>query len=156
MGRELRPTPASDIQWTDNLGFSSADVARALGAKKNLNTAPGPDSFKADVWRKVPAVMLHCLAGCFTICMKHGIFPSRWKMADLVLIPKGEVSPGELPRVRPICLLDEVGKTFERLIAMRLLEFMNGCCPLADCAELQFGFRKRRSRCPAICEEDRG
>lgn len=93
--------------------------------------------------------MLHCLAGCFTTCMKHGIFPSRWKIADLVLIPKGESTPGELPKVRPICLLDEVGKTFERLIASRLLEFMNGS-PLADCAELQFGFRKMRSTIDAL------
>lgn len=74
----IRPIPLPNTQWTDDLGFSSADIARALGEKKNPNTAPGPDGFKAVVWKKVPAVMLHCFAGCFIVCMKHGIFPSRW------------------------------------------------------------------------------
>lgn len=93
--------------------------------------------------------MLHCLAGCYTTCMKHGIFPSRWKIADLVLIPKGESTHGELPKVRPICLLDEVGKTFERLIASRLQDHMRDS-PRADCADHQFGFRKMRSTVDAL------
>lgn len=89
-GREFQPAPLPDFQWVDGLGFSSADVARALQDKRNPNTAPGPDGLKAAIWKKVPAAMLHCLAGCFTTCLKHGIFPARWKVADLVLIPKGE------------------------------------------------------------------
>lgn len=47
-GRELQPVPMPEVQWTDDLGFSSADVARTLEEKRNPNTAPGPDGFKAE------------------------------------------------------------------------------------------------------------
>lgn len=46
--------------------------------------------------------------------------PRTWKKANLVLIPKGKISGIRLPKVRPICLLNEIGKTFERVIADRI------------------------------------
>ncbi|CAK1584094.1 unnamed protein product [Parnassius mnemosyne] len=57
--------------------------------------------------------------------------------------------PADSPSAyRPVVLLDEVGKLFERVIANRLAEHLAGTGP--DLAEHQFGFRKRRSTMDAI------
>lgn len=49
---------------------------------------------------------------------------------------------------RPICLLDEAGKTLERIMASRISEHLETVGPdLADC---QFGFREGRSTIDAI------
>ncbi|KMQ86282.1 reverse transcriptase [Lasius niger] len=56
---------------------------------------------------------------------------------------------GGLPKVRPICLLDEVGKTFERVIADRLIEWLDRN-PEINLSKNQFGFRKQRLTCDAL------
>lgn len=88
----------------------------------------------------------------FNICLVDGIFPKIWKKANLVLIPKptkaGMPEP-EIPKVRPICLLDEMGKAFERILVMRIQRWQEEH-PERGLAENQFGFRKHRSTCDAI------
>lgn len=56
-------------------------------------------------------------------------------------IPKGPSQDSELPKVRPICLLDEIGKIFERVIATRIKVWMDEN-PHAQLSEHQFGFRE--------------
>lgn len=61
---------------------------------------------------------------CFAMCLSKGEFSEDWNRAKLVLIHKGEQQKeekkDELPKVRPICFLDEVGKAFERIINNRI------------------------------------
>ncbi|KMQ81590.1 reverse [Lasius niger] len=82
--------------------------------------------------------------------MKEGVFPVCWKNANLVLIPKEDKgSITGLPKVRPICLLDEVGKTFERVIADRLLDWLESNADVNLSAN-QFGFHKQISTCDGL------
>lgn len=95
-------------------------IVRFVVKRPVRNSAPGPDSVKAIVWKKVPPIILH-LANLFTICMREGIFPTAWKRATLVLIPKGLTQDlTDAIKARPICLLDEIGKILERIIADRI------------------------------------
>lgn len=67
-----------------------------------------------------------------------------------MLIPKvGKSVDTALPKARPICLLDKLGKSFERIIADRLLAWRQEI-PARDLSENQFGFRKKRSTCDAL------
>ncbi|XP_073967380.1 uncharacterized protein [Choristoneura fumiferana] len=88
------------------------------------------------------------LRALFTSCLREGQFPKRWKIGRLVLLQK-EGRPADSPSAyRPIVLLDEVGKLFERIIASRLVKHMTDEGPdLADC---QYGFRCGRSTVDAI------
>lgn len=81
--------------------------------------APGPNGLKAKTWM-APMIINEQLAKVFTLCLQEGKFPSKWKTAKLVLIPKGAGDGNEI-MARPICLLDEDGKIFERVIAGRIL-----------------------------------
>jgi len=66
-----------------------------------------------------------------------------------VLIPKGPSEPGTMIKARPICLLDDIGKIFERVIADRLNSWLNDN-PVFSLSENQFGFRIARSTIDAL------
>jgi len=83
------------------------------------------------------------LGHIFNMCLRQRAFPPEWKKASLVLLPKEGKEAGTPSAYRPICLLDEVGKIFERIIANRLVRHLSqGECNLH---EEQYGFREGRS-----------
>jgi hypothetical protein len=66
----------------------------------------------------------------------------------MVLLLKEEKPAGTPSEYRPICLLDEADKLFERIIVARLRQHLSRTGPdLADC---QYGFREARSTIDAI------
>lgn len=67
-----------------------------------------------------------------------------------MLIPKRKNSAaGGIIRARPICLLDNIGKLIERIIADRLLQHMEDM-PATDLSDRQFSFRRGRSTVDAL------
>ncbi|KMQ90925.1 reverse transcriptase [Lasius niger] len=72
-----------------------------------------------------------------------------WKRANLVLIPKGVAANDSLLKARPICLLDELGKAFERVIAARMQDWMDNN-PESGFSVFQFGFRRHRYTVDAL------
>lgn len=88
------------------------------------------------------------LRNSFLKCLRVGLFPKIWKEGRLVLIRKPS-KPEELPSsYRPICVLNKVGKIFERIIAQRIETHLNEIGP--NISGDQFGFRKSRSTVDAI------
>ncbi|KMQ88705.1 reverse transcriptase [Lasius niger] len=106
-------------------------------------------ALRPHLWKRVPDCMLANVTACFNLCLNEGVFPTEWKKAGLVLILKEATPDEELPKVRPICLLDEVGKTLERVIACRMEEYMKENHRFG-LSENQFDFRKQRSTCDAL------
>lgn len=80
--------------------------------------------------------------------MREGKFPPAWKEANIVLFPKGGKPRDQPSAYRPICLLDEVGKIFERIICDRLVWHLSREGPNLN--EDQYGFRAGRSTVDAI------
>lgn len=82
--------------------------------------------------------------------MVTGRYPKKWKKAILVLLPKGEGrGPSGTPKTRPGCLLNEVGKLYERI----LVSHIKGHMELQGSKKLstrQFGFREKRSTMDAL------
>lgn len=56
-------------------------------------------------------------------CLREEHFPLTWRRAKLVL-RKESKPPYSLLAYKPICLFDEVGKLFERVIANRIVEHL--------------------------------
>lgn len=132
------PSPRiGDFQWEEHWNILSGETGetfRFLKEREVCNTAPGPDGFKATLWKKVTDKMVNRVTACFNSCMREGVFPVSWKRANLVLIPKAGKS---------------FEKTFERIIAERLLDWMREN-PEMDLSDSQFGFRKKSSTCDAL------
>lgn len=66
----------------------------------------------------------------------------------MVLIPKLGKALTQLSVFRPICLLDEMGKLFEKVLVARLTRHLPGEKP--DLHEKQYRFRAGRSTVDAI------
>jgi len=78
----------------------------------------------------------------YSRCLAEGVFPKQWKRAKLVLLRKGDKPLDDPSSYRPLCLLDCLGKLFEKIIDNRLRTYFDESGCLAD---QQFGFRKGRS-----------
>lgn len=112
--------------------------------KMKTGKAPGLDGVPMEVIKKIeeiaPTVMLRPINGI----LKEQSFPSNWKKAKLVLIPKG--NPEDM-KLRPICLLSSFGKLYEGLVRDRMEKELEATGGLSD---NQYGFRKGRSTIQAV------
>jgi hypothetical protein len=94
------------------------------------------------ILKKLPTLCIQYLTQFFNAILLRCYFPSQWKVAQIILIPKPGKPPHQLSTYRPISLLPIASKVFEKLFLKRLL-------PLVEHANLipnhQFGFRPRHS-----------
>jgi len=138
--------------WNEEWSISVEEICNTI-RKKKRNTAPGPDGITVRMWRKVPGRMVE-VTKIMNKLLKAGIFPNKWKVARLVLIPKGKQDEAEIPKARPICLIDDVGKYLERIIGERIDNWMDYMyergCAFRAIGKHQFGFRKNRSTIDAL------
>lgn len=58
----------------------------------------------------LPSEAVEMLASVYSRCLQEGVFSAIWKTTVLVLIPKSGSEMESVPKVRPICLLIELGK----------------------------------------------
>lgn len=136
------------IVWAPEWEVSAeklADVVRKMGSAKK---APGPDGIPGRVWVVVMGVLGARLQRLFNAYLREGEFPSPWKRARLVLLQKAGKPVDSPSAYRPLCLLDKVGKIFERILFARLVRHLSAVGP--DLNENQFGFRAVRSTLDAI------
>ncbi|XP_050561732.1 uncharacterized protein LOC118274342 [Spodoptera frugiperda] len=146
----VRDSPSLPLpsDWSSDLGVTEGELGRAVRRMSVRNTAPGPDGVPGRVWALVMHALGNRLRRLFDSCLQTSVFPIPWKEAGLVLLKKQD-RPAESPSAyRPICLLDEVSKLFERVIAERLVEHLSRVGP--DLSECQYGFRQQRSTIDAI------
>ncbi|CAG4939554.1 unnamed protein product [Colias eurytheme] len=140
----------NDEPWTHELDVTESEMDMAIRRLSARNCVPGPDGIPGRAWALALTVpeLKHRLRSFFSKCLKAGIFPLSWKESKLVLIKKPDRPEDSPSAYRPICLLDEIGKLFERIIAARLYEHL--CDSGPDVSDRQFGFRRGRSTVDAI------
>lgn len=144
-----RPVCRPPIAWRDEQDVSYAEMYELVKKRLARNATLDPDNIKSTVWKGVPEIILAHLANIVILCLRKGAFSDMWRRAILVLIPKGNSGPGLEIKTRPICLLDEVGKTFKRVIAFRINRWMDDH-PESALSRSQFGFRRDRSTVDAL------
>ena len=103
-------------------------------------SAPGEDGITSTMLRNLYRKSLSYLTRLFNHLLRRGLFPNTWKRAKVIPIPKPNQPASDPNSYRPISLLSTVGKLFERLIARRLISFVNQQLLLP---QEQFGFRKK-------------
>ena len=122
------------------------EISKAFKRKRKRFVTPGMDG---KVFDSFANAMSEEVQEIYRMCLPRGIFPSEWKQAELILIPKpgkkGDISPSAY---RPICLISEVGKIFEKIIVNGILEHLENVGP--NISHRQYGFRKGRSAIDAI------
>lgn len=120
---------------------SICEVQNILSSLKP-SKSPGFDNVSNVLLKKLPFKALKLLVMIFNSCIKLNYFPNKFKNAKVVAICKPNKSKNDPNSYRPISLLNNVGKIFEKIIHSRLNDFVNSNGILA---EEQFGFKKEHS-----------
>lgn len=105
------------LPW--DLTLSKEEVERNVVGVSGIS--PGTDRITVRIlkacWRHVASI----IRGIYLKCLKLSYFPSEWKLAEVVMLPKVGKKDRSSPRSWwPIALLSCIAKGFERTIARRL------------------------------------
>lgn len=129
--------------------FTATEVDSAVERAGGKNKAPGPDGLTGKILLAVHKAHPNILLDLFNSCLRSGTFPAEWKTSRVVLLKKGNKPDGVPSSYRPLCLLNDVGKILEFLLARRLEDHVSNSGGLSV---NQFGFRKGRSTDDAVRE----
>jgi len=110
--------------------------------------APGPDGVPGRALGVAMEVLGERFRALANRCLQAGRFPEDWKVGRLCLLRK-EGRPADSPSAyRPLVLLNETAKLFEKILADRLVQHLEEVGP--GLSEAQFGFRRSRSTTDAL------
>lgn len=90
--------------------------------------------------------LLPVLVHIFNSSLQHGIFPSQWKLDNVIPIPKVK-NPKVCKDYRPVSILCVLGKVLEKLVHNQVTEYLT---TKGYHAEHQSGFRKGYSTITAL------
>ena len=76
----------------------------------------------------------------FNSCLHLSHFPSQWKFAEIILVPKPNKPENDIGSYRPISLLSILSKVFEKIILRRVMPILDQKNAIPD---HQFGFRAK-------------
>ena len=110
---------------------------------KNMKKkAPGESKIGYQIIKQLPDNIIEYIANIFNASLASGYFPKKFKSAILKLIPK-EGKDATIPvNYRPIALLDNIGKIFEKIINSRLRQYLEENNLYNS---QQYGFRQGKS-----------
>ena len=125
--------------------FRSREIRRLL---LDLDPYGGTDPlgmFPLFLKRTADVIIPH-LSVVFRRLVRLGSFPPCWRQANLTPIPKGPTS-SSVTNYRPISITSILSKMYERMLSVRLGEFVecNGVLPTT-----QFAYRKGLGTCDAL------
>ena len=121
------------------------EIYKVISSLKS-NKSCGPNSIPTKVLHLLQDQISNHLATICNLSFSTGVFPAIPKTAKVIPIHKKN-SKLEVSNYRPISLLSNIDKSFEKLIHSRLIEFLEGKQILYY---RQFGFRKDFSTNHAI------
>ena len=129
----LVPCDADEVMW--NISFL------------NLNKATGPNSIPGKILDLLKREISYPLSLLINLSFTTGVFPSALKIAKVVAVYKNKGSPLMCSNYRPISLLSNIDKIYEKILYKRLHIFLTKHKILFP---QQFGFRKSHSTSHAV------
>ena len=128
----------------NNFLFKSVDeneISIIIDSLQN-SKATGPHSIPTEILKIIKPIIVNPLKEIINISFATGVYPDKLKIAKVIPIFKNKGDLLLTLNYRPISLLSNVNKIFEKLVYARLYSFLN----LHNCIyELQFGFRAKHS-----------
>jgi hypothetical protein len=107
--------------------------------KLKNNKAPGPDKITNRLIKKLPKRGLDYIQFIINSCLRLNYFPTTWKAASVIPIPKPNKNRTDPASYRPISLLSSISKILEKVMLNRLQRHIDHHKIIPD---EQCGFRK--------------
>ena len=130
----FRPTTAREVE----------EVCSGLDPGKGM----GWDGISPRVIKAVAVEIAGSLSRLYNCCMREGFYPSCFKVARVVPVFKAE-DPTQFSNNRPVSVLPVLSQIFERVIKVRLVEFLDKQGVIIPG---QYGFRSGHSTDMAILD----
>ena len=134
------------ISCPDELLCSEEEVLHFL-MQLDTTKATGPDNIPAQMLKETARAVTPSLTKLFNTSMQQCSFPTFWKLANIVPIPKGLSLWSTPTGYRPISLLPIVSKVFEKHIYSLVSSHLHEHCPISD---KQWGFQAGKSTTTAL------
>ena len=136
--------PNESLRILDDLwmpSFGVHDIWYRLSHLQSRST--GSDGIPTILYKKSALILAQPIYHLIEVCLRIRKFPTVWKIADVIPIPKTKAS--SFRDSRPISLLPVPAKIAENVILMGVKPFFNKCL-----GDNQFGIRKKSSTTHAI------
>ena len=120
--------------------ISESEVGKLI-LEIDVNKSVGIDDIPPIIVKWCASILIPILTKLFNKCLLGGIYPDRLKVARVRPIYKGgNKNKNDASSYRPISILTQFNRIFEKLIQHRLYEFMKD-----KLYRKQFGFRPKNS-----------
>ena len=137
----------SDRDINDKFHFKYVLPEVIIDAVNSINSgSKGIDLISVSFIKLCLPALLPALDHLFNFSLQNSIFPSTWKMANILPIPKVR-NPKEAKDYRPISILCVLGKALEKVVHKQVSEFLSVNKLFA---EFQSGFRQNHSTVTAL------
>ena len=140
--RTLRNSPINSLFFEPIQPDEIKKIINSLKPRAN-----GPVSIPTKILKTVLAQISEILARIFNISLVTGSFFTALKTAKVIPVFKNKGSPHDVNNYRPISLLSNIDKIFEKLIKSRLVDFLDENKIIF---KNQFGFRNKHSTTHAL------
>ena len=106
------------------------------------NTSTGPDEIHSQLLKQLPKSSVLLILNIFNKIWIYGDFPSDWRKAIIIPIPKPGKDPTNPTNYHPIAFTSCICKTMERMSNRKLVWYLESHHLLTN---VQCGYRSRRS-----------
>ena len=137
----------SDCESPPLTSFTKAEVYKIV-KEINVSKSSGLEHFSSFVVKELFEALIPAITHMYNLSTAKSVFPSAWKLALVVPIPKS----GDLTNVknyRPISLLPLPGKILEKLIHKQITAYLEGETLLTPS---QHGFRRDHSTIHSLAQ----
>lgn len=122
-----------------------SEMTSALQSCKSKSS--GPDNIPYSFLKNLPEIGIQTLLLIYNTIWTQCFFPSQWRNANVIPIPKPDKSKFEIENYRPISLISTLSKLLEKVINKRLIWMLESKSFLN---KKQCGFRRNHSTLDAL------
>lgn len=141
--------PNLGIHSNNGFSFSEVNVQKVETVFRSLKSnARGTDDVDLRMLNLLLPHLSVYLTFIINTCLSTGYFPTAWKTANIVPIPK-QNNPSELAHFRPISILPVISKILEKIVLEQLHSYLSKENILPIC---QSGFRPAHSTATALLQ----